>query len=369
MAENDAGDKTESPTDKRRSQARADGMLGQSTELSHVVGMIAAFMAIKAISPSLWQDMITMLRGALTSRLAYEPLTIELLHHQFLGLLLLIMPEILGILLIAAIAGGGCTALQTRFLWSKKLLRPKFKQLHPVQGLKRMVSLNNVMVIIKSIAKLCIISPIAYSAFFELFPQILRLMDVPVRELLPFTAVLAGHIFWKIMTLLMILAIFDWIWQRYRTRKQMMMSKQEVKEERKSQEGDETVKRKILAIGMQRARQRMMAAVPTADVVVTNPTHIAVALKYDPELGGAPRVVAKGKGYIAERIREIARENGVPVIERKPLARALFAAVEVGKEIPYELFKTVAEILAYVYRLKGRSPIRKSTTTNRTQRS
>ncbi len=360
MAEHDAGEKTEQPTDKRRSQARADGMLGQSTELSHVIGMIGAFLAIKSISPYLWQDMITMLRGALTSRLAYEPMTIELLHHQFIGLLLLIMPEILGILFIAALAGAGCTALQTRFLFSRKLLRPKFKQLHPIQGLKRMVSVNNFMMVLKSILKLCIISPIAYGAFFELFPQILRLMDVPVRELLPFTAMLAGHIFWKIMTLLFILALFDWLWQRYRTRKQMMMSKQEIKEERKAQEGDETVKRKILAIGLQRARQRMMAAVPTADVVVTNPTHIAVALKYDPELGGAPRVIAKGKGFIAERIKEIARASGVPVLERKPLARALFAAVDVGKEIPYELFKTVAEILAYVYRLKGRNPMRKN---------
>ena len=158
------------------------------------------------------------------------------------------------------------------------------------------------------------------------------------------------------MKYLLCLGIVDFLWNRYRTKKRLMMSKQEVKDEKKATEGDETMRRRIIAIGLQRARDRMFLAVPKADVIVTNPTHIAVALAYTAEAGSAPRVVAKGKGHIAERIKDLGRKHGVPIIERKPLARALFQTVEVGQEIPYELFKTVAEVLAYVYRLKGKFP-------------
>ena len=160
------------------------------------------------------------------------------------------------------------------------------------------------------------------------------------------------------MSFLFVLGILDLIWQKYNTKRQQKMSKQEVKDEKKSVEGDEQTKRKIVQIGMRRARDRMLANVPLADVVVTNPTHFAVALSYTNETG-APRVIAKGKNHLAQRIKKIAKENGVPVVERKPLARALFKSVEVGHEIPYELFKAVAELLAYVYRLKGKIPARR----------
>lgn len=365
MAEEQGGEKTEQPTPRRQNEARRDGMVGQSTELSQVLGIIAAFIAIQHVSPYLWNSLLIILRSALTSRYFTEPLTAQALHEQFIALLFLLVPQLLLILVIAAFFGAGTTAIQTKFLWSPKLFRPKFSQLNPVQGMKRIFSLNNAVNLLKSLAKLAIIAPIAYTSFFDLFPQLLALIDVPVTELLPITADMASTVFWKIIPLLFIVAVVDVIWQKTRTKKRLMMSKQEVKDERKATEGDETMRRRILAIGFQRLRQKMLQAVKTADVVVTNPTHYAVALKYDPELGGAPRVVAKGKNHLAARIREIAKANGVPVVERKPLARALYSAVEVGQEIPYELFKAVAELLAYVYRIKGRRPLSRSASTPR----
>jgi len=260
------------------------------------------------------------------------------------------------IMLIAAVFGAGSMAVQTNFLWSWKLVKPKAMHLNPMKGLKRIFSINNSVNTLKQIAKLCIIFPIAWVAFFDLFPQLRDLMELNIHEILPFTAMAASYVFWKIMIWLLILAILDLIWQKFRNKKQLKMSKHEVKEERKSVEGDEKTRRRIMAIGLQRARERMMKEVPSADVVVTNPTHFAVALKYTMEAGSSPKVVAKGRGYLAERIKRIAKENGVAVIERKTLAQSLYKMVEVGQEIPYELFKAVAELLAYVYRIKGKTP-------------
>ncbi len=359
MAEDEAaGDKTEAPSGRRVTQSRQQGMVGQSAELSQVLGLIAAYMALLHIAPSLWNDLITLFKYLLSPEIISDPLTLKNLKKNLFLILYHLGPKLFTIMVIAAFFGAGCSALQTNFLWSWQLVKPKLSKLNPLAGLRRIFSLNNSVNLIKQICKLAIIFPIAYYTFFDLLPQFNRIPDLATSTILTVTADMATLVFKKIISLLFLLALADFFWQRYSVRKKMMMSKVEVKEERKAMEGDETIRKKIIAIGLQRARERMMKNVPKADVVVTNPTHIAVALVYSGEMGSAPQVVAKGQGHIAERIKEVARRHGVPIVERKPLARALFKVVEVGGEIPQDLFRAVAEILAYVYRLKGKNPIK-----------
>ena len=354
MAEETAGEKTEKPTPRRKNEARKEGQVGVSTDFSNVIGITGAFVALQYIAPAMWDDIKLLVKASFTSPLSTADFTPETVQTQLIGVLTILLPELFLLLVIAALCGAGCTAVQTNFLWSWKLVKPKTMHLNPMKGLKRIVSVNNYINLFKQIAKLSIICPIAYFAFFDLFPELQNLMSVNTDELLPYAAHAMSYIFWKIITLLLILAILDLIWQKWRTFRDLKMSKQEIKDEKKSVEGDEATRRRIMAMGLNRARQRMFDSVPTADVVVTNPTHVAVALSYSMQRGTAPKVVAKGRGHVAKRIRELARQNGVPIIERRWLARALFKSVEVGHEIPYDLFKAVAELLAYVYKLKGR---------------
>ncbi len=356
--ENESGQKTEEPTARRRSEARGEGQVGVSLDLSNVCGMTFAFLALQFIAPLLWQDFTLILQHCFTSKYFSERLTIAASQNEGAATLLLVLPHLFLLMLIAAVGGAGCSALQTQFLWSWKLLKPRWLNINPINGFKRIFSINNLVNLLKSIAKLCIIAPITYLAFRKLFPIFLGVIRLPLNEILRVTGYAANEVFWRVMAWLLLLAILDLAWQKWRMKERLKMTKQEVRDERKATEGDETTRRRILAIGLQRARNRMMKAVPTADVVVTNPTHIAVALVYTGQAGEAPKVVAKGRGFVAQRIKDLAQAHGVPVIERKPLAQALFKMVEVGQEIPYELFKAVAEILAYVYRLKGKMPRR-----------
>lgn len=358
MADDDSGEKSEAPSGRRISKARTEGMVGSSSDLSQVVGMIGAFWGLQLVAPRLWRDLETLFRLVLSSRYFSEPLSIYAARQHLIDVLILILPEMMTLLLIAAFFGTFTTLLQTKFNWSWHLLRPKMHMLNPVSGMRRLISIAHLVALGQQILKLCIIAPIAYYAFFDLLPMLKSLMDFPMASLLPAASKAISTIFWRIMPLLLILAALDAAWQKYNTYKKLKMSKHEVKDERKSVEGDESTKKRITQIGMTRIRQKMMQAVPKADVVITNPTHISVALSYSMMPGSAPRVIAKGQGHVALRIREIAKEHGVPIVERKPLARALYKAVKVGHEIPFELYHAVAEILAYVYRLKGKNPLR-----------
>jgi flagellar biosynthesis protein FlhB len=358
MADDEAGEKTESPTDRRMGEARSDGMIPKSVELSQVLAIITAFLLLEHFSKDIWEKLAVVFKLCLSSGYSTSIIDMGDLRRGFLNIMLYLLPEILLMLVLTASVGSLTTLLQTKFNWSTKLLKPKFSMLNPVNGLKRLISVQNAVQTLKSILKLAIIAPVAYFGFVHLFPQILGLMDLPVTQLLPFTGYALSEIFWDIMKLMMVLAIADYAWQRYSVGKKLKMTKDQVKDEKKSIEGDERTKMQFRARALQRARQRMLQAVKTADVVVTNPTHFAVALLYEMEPGVAPKVVAKGADHMAEQIKKIARENRVPVVERKPLARALFASVEVGREIPYELFAAVAELLAYVYKIRGRTPFR-----------
>ena len=356
--ESESGEeRTEQPSAKKIEDSRKEGQVAKSTDFSQLANILAAFIAIRFFAPTIWQNITDVTRNCLSTSYGYAQWTVNDMRYGFISIFKHIAPEILLIMTLAAFCGVLATAVQTKFLWSSKLLVPKFSKLNPINGIKRIFSANNIVNLVKNIAKLTLILPIAYSAMRDLLPGIAQLPNMPIAEFFPFVSFAIFTILKKVFVLLAIIAILDYGWNYYKNARDIKMTKTEVKEEHKSMEGDEATKRRIRAIGMRRIRAKMMKELATADVVVTNPTHYAVAIKYEAGSGMAPRVVAKGKDHLAEAIKKKAASYGIPIIERKALARALFAAVEIGKEIPYELYKAVAELLAYVYKLKGKNPL------------
>lgn len=359
-AENENGEeRSEEPSSRHLEETRKEGQVAKSVDFSQLVHIIAAFIAIRLLMPTIWQNLIYITKNCLTTKLNYSPWTIVDLKSGLLNIFQILAPEILGIMLIAAFCGALATGIQTKFLWSNKLLIPKFSKLNPINGIKRIFSANNLVNVVKNIAKLAIILPVAYYSLQELLPGILRLSTLPLDEFFPFTSFAIFIILKKILALLILIALLDYGWNFYKNSQDVKMTKQEAKDDRKSETGDEASKARMRQIAMRRIREKMMKELPTADVVVTNPTHYAVAIKYNPQQCIVPRVVAKGQDHLAQLIKKRAKEYGIPIIERKPLARALFAAVEIGQEIPYTLYKAVAELLGYVYQIKGKKPPRR----------
>ncbi len=354
MAENSTPeDRTEMPTDKRMQQLRNEGAIPMSTETVMVASLLAGFFGLQLMWSWILKNFKIVLVGALNFIRNSAPLTSEEIISKFHIVLLMILPPLLIMLFLTALVSILVTMLQTKWNVKSKWFELKWSFLNPIGGIRRIFSINGVVTTLKSIVKLMLILPIAYFALREQAPQMIGLMHLQTEEIMFFTGSTIRLVFWRILYILIAMAIFDFFWGRYQWLRANKMTKDEVKDERKAVEGDETTKRKIQAKGLQRIWMRIANSVPQADVVVTNPTHYAVALKYDRKTMKAPKVLAKGKGFLAERIKEIAREAGVPILERKPLARALYSSVEVGMEIPYELFKAVAEVLAYVYRLRN----------------
>lgn len=353
MSENSTPEeRTELPTDRRMGEIRKQGGLHMSNDVVQVATLLAGFLALSYT----WQGLFSTLKLVLVKSYSlageHEPLTLKLLHDGFTGLLLLVGPQLLTILAVTAVVAIFSVMLQTRWNVKEKKIEIKFSQLNPVNGLKRIFSLQGVISTIKALLKLGIILPMGFFGLQKLAPVMITLPFMSLDGVFNFTGTALTGLFWKIMYVLISLAIFDFVYGRFRWLRDNKMTKDEVKDERKAVEGDETTKRKIIAKGLSRMAQRISKTVPKADVVITNPTHFAVALKYDKGKSSAPIVVAKGQDYLALRIREIAKESGVPILERKALARALYSSTKVGAEIPRELFKAVAEVLAYVYRIK-----------------
>jgi flagellar biosynthetic protein FlhB len=233
-------------------------------------------------------------------------------------------------------------------------LAPKFSKLNPLAGLKRIFSLRGLVEMLKSLAKIAFIAVIAGSVVSGYLPQFPTLVRGDLGTIWDFTQTAAFQIMLYVCLAMMALAALDYAYQRWQHEQSLKMTKQEIKDERKQSEGDPQIKARIRSLQRQAAYHRMIAEVPLADVVITNPTHLAVALRFDPAEMAAPRVVAKGADHVAQRIRDIAREHGVPLVENPPLAQALHRMADVGDPIPVELYRAVAEVLAYVYRLKGR---------------
>ena len=258
---------------------------------------------------------------------------------------------ILGLLMLAAL---GASFVQQGWLISAEGLKPKWSKISPVSGFKRIFSVRGLVEMVKGIAKIAIVGGISCLAVLPMLGGIEQWVGLDVESMLATASGLTVRLLLGVVAAVLVIAGLDYAYQWWNHHKQLRMTKQEVRDEGKQQEGDPLVKGKIRAIRAERARKRMMQAVPEADVVVTNPTHYAVALKYDDQCMSAPRLVAKGADNVALRIRQVASEHDVPIVENPPLARALYAGVELDHEIPEEHYRAVAQVISYVMKLKGR---------------
>lgn len=350
MAENEDGqEKSEQPSGKRLEDAREEGNVAKSTELNSVAVIVAALIVFKMFSGFFGRTLGGYLRFMYSQsslfHLTSNSLTV-ILAKSMQTFALVVGPIILGALFLAIVSNVG----QVGFMISPKALKPKFDKLNVYKGLKQLVSSKAMVELVKGVLKIFIIGYIGYLVVTKHYAIYLVLPHHSVLEIAGFLGDLLYEITYKVAIALFVLAIGDFAYQRYENIKGLKMTKQEVKEESKQAEGDPLVKGKIRQAQQNMARNRMMGDVPEATVVVTNPTHYAVALKYDlSKKEDAPRVVAKGKNLIAQKIKKIAAENEIPVIENRPLARSLFASCDVGSEIPGELFQAVAEVLSQVY--------------------
>jgi flagellar biosynthetic protein FlhB len=280
-------------------------------------------------------------------------LTIQYLAQLVNGVSLRMAMILLPILLAVVVFSVSANVLQGGLAFSAQSLGFHFEKLNPKNGLSRVFSKNGLVELLKSLVLLSAVSIISYQVISQYLPLYPRLVLMDVRKLFHWTAYISFEIFLRVAILLIILAIADYCFQRYRFTEQLKMTKQEIREELKETEGDPTTKGRIRRVQREMARKRMMSEVPNADVVITNPTHYAVALSYKMDAMAAPMVVAKGVGFLALKIRELAQEHGIPQVENKPLAQTLYKSVEIGQYIPANLYKAVAEILAYIYKARS----------------
>lgn len=343
----DQSQKTEEPTQRKLDDARDKGQVASSREVNHFFMIVGSAAVVILLFPAMFRDLAMLLRGVFekSDRLA---MTLGSAHSLFEGLFgalgaALALP--LAVLVLAALGGG---LIQNGLVLSAEGIKPKVSKISPREGVKRLFSAKAVMEFLKGLAK---ISVVGVAACLILFPM-LRDMDLmPMMSVFATLARLydmAAYLFIGVAAIVAVVAGLDYLFQRRQFLKQMRMSRQDLKDEYRQTEGDPLVKNRLRQIRMERARKRMMAAVPTADVVITNPTHFAVALAWKQDEMSAPRVVAKGADFIARRIRDLAAEHGVPVIENPPLARALHGGVEIDQEIPVEHYKAVAQIISFV---------------------
>lgn len=356
MAGSDSGDKTEKPTPKRRQDARKEGQVARSMDMNGAIVLLASLMVLSAMAPRMVQSLKDMMAKTLLTIQTPDVVTKDGLGPIVTDNVLVMVKVIAPIAGVCLVAGLIVNVAQVRWQPSAKPVKPNFKKLNPLTGAKNVFGVQMLFESGKTIAKVGAVGGIAALALFPKFDELAALVGMPPQQMMPHLASLILGIAQRAGMAYLVIAIVDYAWQRYRHEKQLKMSKQDIRDEAKGQDSPAEVKQAIRRRQMEQARKRMMDDVPTADVVVTNPTHYSVALRYDGEKL-APEVVAKGKDLIAFQIRKIAKEHGVPVIEDAPLARGLHKTVEIGQQIPEEFFQAVAQLLAFVYRVAGRKVV------------
>jgi len=352
MAENDSSeDKTEEPTEKRRREAREKGQLPRSKELNTLAVLVGGAGALLMYGANLADALMRLMRGS------FELDRATVMNSESMLNLLIAAAKIaadgvwpiLAVLLAAALIGpvslGG-------WLFSAEALAPKFSRMNPLEGLKRMFSVRSVVELSKALVKFAVVLAVAILVLKSDQDDLLSMAHQPMEQALIHCAKVVGWSAFWLACSLMLIAAFDVPYQLWDNRQKLMMTKQEVKDEYKDSEGKPEVKAKVRQMQREMANRRMMQAVPQADVVITNPTHFAVALQYDPAATGAPKLLAKGNDFMALKIREIAQEHKVTVLESPALARAVYYSTELDHEIPAGLYLAVAQVLAYVYQLK-----------------
>lgn len=351
MAGDSSQDKTEDPTGKKLADARSKGNVARSRELPAVFvlcgGIGVLFFGGGWMLEQMNGVMRTMYQNAGSLSISVENMN-TLLWDILVDAFVILIP----LMLVAMIVGIAGNVIQFGFVLTGDKLTPDFAKMNPISGIGKLFSLRSLVELVKSIIKLLIIGGVAYAVMYRFLDQIPGLIRLSVGGILSFIGQAAFKISIYTCMVLFIMAILDFAYTKWQHHQDMKMTKQEVRDEHKQQDGDPAVKARIRSVQREMARKRMMEAVPGATVVITNPTHLAIALAYEEGMH-APTVVAKGAGFVARKIKTLAQENDVPTVENKPLARVLYKSTEIGDFIPPDLYRAVAEILAYVYRLKG----------------
>ena len=345
-----AEEKSEAATPRKRSDARKKGQVSKSQELSSIVVLLGIIMFLGGIvthASGLLREYFSHIFLHLDNTQLTTPLAMKAAGELFVVFMRAIAP----LLAVALTLGVLVNVAQTGFLWSPEALTPNLAKLNPLTGIGRLFQPRSLVELVKSFYKIMIIGWIAYGVINGAYPQLMTLSQMDLSQGIGFIGELVMKMALRVAATMLILAAGDYFFQRWQFEKSIRMTKQEVKQESKQMETDPQIKQRIRQRQREASRKRMMQDVPLSSVIITNPTHFAVALKYDPERSHAPILVAKGADLIALRIREIGKENDVPLVENPPLARALFKQVEIGHEIPGELYEAVAEVLAYVFRL------------------
>lgn len=353
MAEQPPGEKTLPASPRKIEQAREKGNVPKSQDLNSAVLLLASVFGLWMLGPSAMKQMMWIMQYYMNDSymLMNESMNVQVLLLQSL---MLIAPVVMPLMMFLMAMGIAINVTQFGFLFSSQALTPKPERLNPIKGFQKFVSIRSLVELIKSISKLMLIGVIAYMTIQNRVPELLTLMHRSAWEGALISWDLLFTVWWRIGLMMLILGILDLGFQRWQHGQDLRMSQQEMKQEMKQYEGSPEIKQRIRAIQRQMSLNRMMAEIPQADVVITNPTTYAVALRFKPNEMDVPIVVAKGARLTAERIRAIATEHGVPLVERPPLARALFRTLEIGQSVPEDLFVAVAEVLAFIYEIDRR---------------
>ncbi|MEH7882757.1 flagellar biosynthesis protein FlhB [Bacillus sp. JJ1609] len=348
-----AGEKTEKATPKKKQDARKKGQVAKSQDVNTAVVLLAVFLFLMFFGKTMTERMIGVLRHSLQNYMLMDltEKNIESILFEILAELAIFLGPVM---MVALVAGVAANYAQVGFMFSTEAIQMKLEKINPISGFKRIFSMRAIVELIKSILKISFIGLIAFSVLWSRMDEVLLLSSKSMATALGTIAGLTLQMGLFASGALLFLSLMDYLYQKYDFEKSIRMSKQDLKDEYKNIEGDPLIKSKIKQRQREMAMRRMMQEVPKADVVITNPTHFAIALKYDDQKSDAPIVVAKGVDFVAQKIKLIAKENEIVTVENRPLARALYSQTEIGDAIPEEFFKAVAEILAFVYQAKNK---------------
>ncbi|MBI5093696.1 MAG: flagellar biosynthesis protein FlhB [Candidatus Hydrogenedentes bacterium] len=354
MAEQSGGEKSLPASPMKRQRQREQGNVSKSQDLSAAVTLLAALLALRWFGPGSFNGMLDATRHYLQD-INSIPVEIETVQWLALDMSLRLAVCSLPIILFLLLGGTAVNLAQVGFLFTVHPLTPKFDRINPISGMKKFFSLRSLVELIKSVLKLTLVSYIVWGAFRDRWPELVLLMQLPPMAIAVAISGLVYSAWLRVVIAMLILGILDYGYQRWQYEQDLRMTVQEAREEAKEMEGDPRIRQRVRQIQRQMAMQRMMKDVPKADVIITNPTTYAVALRYNMSEMAAPVVIAKGARLLAQRIRELAVLHDVPIVEKPELARALYRSIEVGRTIPEDLFRAVAEVLAFVYQIDRRA--------------
>jgi len=354
MAEQQGQEKTEAPTEKKRRESREEGQVAFSKELSSAALLAGIVLTLVATSPLILDSFRELMTKIFRQMAFADELSINSVYALTGEILTTLLPAFTPFIAVIVFVAIFASVIQVGVQITFKAISPKFSKLSPLTGIKRLFSSQSLAEFLKSMAKMIIVGFVGYLTYMDKISELNGLSVSTPEAILKYNFTVVAEIAGKIVLALVAIAIFDYFYQRWHHEQQMMMTKQEVKEETKQTEGDPQLKARIRQIQREMSNARMMQEVPKADALIVNPTHFSVAVLYDRDVMAAPEVTAKGADHMALRMRTIARENNVPILERPELARDLYANVEIGEDIPERFYKAIAEILAFVYRLRKR---------------